>query len=370
MLDRDKIIKFARHESVLLVALAVLMVLMLLYPAQIENYPRFIDWKTIFSLTGLLVLTVGMKESGVYGKVSRRLIRSLRTERQLALFSVSLAALLSTFLTNDITLFIVVPITCCTLNNMKNDLSKLIVFEALAVNVGSALTPIGNPQNLFLWHSTGSSFLTFTYRMLPLFLITFSLLIAFTIIEFPTRQIEHYTEEKSMQPTDYKLFYLSLGMLAGFIYLIDKGMESLGLVIVLLVFIFYNRRVLAKTDWFLLLFFMLVFIDLRVISRVPQIENLVSRLDLSQGKDVFLFSAFVSQIISNVPASIFVHHYTQNYLALAYGVNIGGNGLIIGSLANFIALRLVRGNKLFFKFHKYSIPFFVVSCALMYFVLK
>ena len=369
MKQRIEIQNFVREQAVVFIALGVLILLMILYPGQIRNYPRYVDWRTILSLTGLMLTTVGMKESRVYRRLSTRIIKKISTERQLALFFVSFSALLSTFLTNDITLFIIVPLTICTLQDMKNDLAKLIIFEAMAVNVGSALTPIGNPQNLFLWHSWHIPFFTFMYKMTPLFILTMALLIIMTIIIFPTRQI-HYNESSfSPRPPDYKLFYYSVALLFIFLVAISYDWIVEGLALIIIFYLWTRQQVLARTDWMLLLFFMLIFIDLRVISRVPEISALVNNIDLSSGKNTFLFSSIISQIISNVPASIFVHHFSHDLRAIAYGVNIGGNGLIIGSLANFIALRLSSDRKIIWKFHLFSIPFFIVSCALVYWLL-
>ena len=352
----------------LVIAFVVLVILTVIYPGRVKEYPHFIDWRTILSLTGLMAITVGMRESGIYGNLSLRILRKLKTERQLAIFFVVFSALLSTFLTNDIALFIVVPLTVCMLKGLENDLGKLVIFEAISVNAGSSLTPIGNPQNLFLWHSWDVSFFYFVYRMVPMFLVSMGLLLVLTYFSFSKRKINRLSTDLPGREVDYRLFYLSLVLLFVLIFLIEKDQVLAGVIVIFLIYLFSNRKIISKIDWLLLLFFMLVFIDLRVISRIEQINNLVRTVDLSTGRSVFLFSVLVSQIISNVPASIFVHHFTHNYLALAYGVNVGGNGLIIGSLANFIALRLSPDKKLIVKFHEYSIPFLIASVVIIYFL--
>ncbi len=368
MFYREDIRAFVRRELMLIIAFVVLVILTVIYPGRVKEYPHFIDWRTILSLTGLMAITIGMRESGIYNHLSVSILRRLKTERQLSIFFVVFSSFLSTFLTNDITLFIVVPLTVCVLKGLDNDLGKLIIFEAISVNVGSSLTPIGNPQNLFLWHSWGVSFFYFMYRMMPMFLVSMVLLLFMTYISFSNRRINRQSKDLERDRVDYKLFYLSVFLLFVFILLIEKGLVLEGLVLVILVYLMFYRKIIGKIDWLLLLFFVLVFIDLRVISRIEQIDNLVRTVDLGTGRSVFLFSVLVSQIISNVPASVFVHHFTHNYLALAYGVNVGGNGLIIGSLANFIALRLSPDKKLIVKFHEYSIPFLIASVVIIYFL--
>lgn len=124
--------------------------------------PAAIDWRTIITLSGLMMLTKGVELSGYFDVLGRKMVRRFATERKLALFMVFSAALLSTFLTNDVALFIVVPLTLTLRKLCEIPVTRLIIFEALAVNAGSLLTPIGNPQNILLWGRSGLSFTAFT----------------------------------------------------------------------------------------------------------------------------------------------------------------------------------------------------------------
>ncbi len=131
--------------------------------------------------------------------------------------------------------------------------------------------------------------------------------------------------------------------------------------------IFYRKQVLPRVDWLLLLLFIIIFIDFNVLSSVPVISKSVyGLLKPEHTKNVFLFAAFISQLISNVPASVFVSRFSHCWLGITYGVNIGGNGLIIASLANVIALRMANNKKIWLNFHKYSIPYFLITLAITY----
>jgi len=152
--------------------------------APIDKIPALVDWQTIITLSGLLIVTTGIKESGLFYFLAYRISRRIDNERLLALFLVFLSAVLSMLVTNDITLFITVPLTLSLQKISENDYSKLIIFEAIAVNVGSALTPIGNPQNIFLWHQWGISFLVFVREMAPLVLIMSTILLIMTLLCF------------------------------------------------------------------------------------------------------------------------------------------------------------------------------------------
>ena len=124
---------------------------------------------------------------------------------------------------------------------------------------------------------------------------------------------------------------------------------------------------MLKTDWLLLLIFIIIFIDFHIIATIPFMVKYVHTLNLHSSKNVFLLSVVTSQLISNVPASVFVSKFSHNWLAISYGVNVGGNGLAIGSLANIIALRMANGKKMWLKFHKYSIVFFLITLGITYF---
>ena len=135
-----------RFLHLLLIIACVLSAIVPFVPA---SWPAAIDWHTIITLSGLMLLTKGIELSGYFDVLGRKMARRFVTERQLAIFMVLAAALLSTFLTNDVALFIVVPLTLTLKKWCAIPVNRLIIFEALAVNAGSLLTPIGNPQNIF-----------------------------------------------------------------------------------------------------------------------------------------------------------------------------------------------------------------------------
>ncbi|PIN65627.1 hypothetical protein C0U44_11150 [Klebsiella pneumoniae] len=137
-----------RFLHLLLIIACVLSAIVPFVPA---SWPAAIDWHTIVTLSGLMLLTKGIELSGYFDVLGRKMARRFVTERQLAIFMVLAAALLSTFLTNDVALFIVVPLTLTLKKWCAIPVNRLIIFEALAVNAGSLLTPIGNPQNILLW---------------------------------------------------------------------------------------------------------------------------------------------------------------------------------------------------------------------------
>ncbi len=362
----QRIIKFIKAEPVLFILILLLLILSIMYPHQIRHYPYFIDWNTIVAITGLLIITTALNESRVFYVLSQKILIRQKKERTITIFLVILSIGLSTFLTNDVTLFIIIPLTLNIQKFIKNDISKLIILEAIAVNVGSSLTPIGNPQNIILWHKWNISFGRFVIKMIPLFIVSMGVLLLFSLFISPDEKLSFIPIGLNSKGENKSLFILSIIALILFVIFLDMKLGYVILIPVTIIYFLFYRNIFKKVDWLLLLLFIIIFIDFHIISTIPAVSNFANKLNLSLSKNVFLFSAFSSQIISNVPASIFVSKFSHNWLAITYGVNIGGNGLIIGSLANIIALRMANNKKLWVKFHIYSIPYFIITGSILY----
>jgi len=352
----------------LLILFLMLFLFALMFPSKIREFPSYVNWDTIISLTSLLMITSAVKESYYFDYLALKLLKRFDTERTLALLLLSLALTLSTFLTNDISLFIIIPITLSIQSFIKRDLVKLLVFETLAVNIGSSLTPIGNPQNLYLWYQWKISFFGFIVKLFPLvFLLTLALLIL-SFFSFSNQSLMIECRSKDVKSYDKSLLWISLSLFTLFILSLELDLEPYFLLLCLAVFLVFNRKILFKIDWALLLMFVLIFIDFHLLSTLKPVVSIVKHFDLSSSQDVFLLSVLSSQVISNVPASVFVSKFSHDWLAIAYGVNIGGNGILISSLANLITLRLANKKGLIKKFHLFSIPFCVVFTLLFYLV--
>lgn len=333
----------------------------------ISLFPTMVDWQTISTLSGLLIITTGIKESGLFYFLASRIARQIGNERLLALFLVILAAILSMFLTNDIALFIVVPLTLTLQQIAERDYSKLIVFEAIAVNVGSSLTPIGNPQNIYLWHHWGISFPGFVREMLPIVSLMSAWLLAMTYVCFPSREIG--TANKHQTVIDRALFTISVTLLPLFIVSIELGSGKYFLLIIFLAMLITRKNILLKCDWGLILLFMVIFIDLDLICKLKTVNHFLAQLDFSNLQTVFLSGALFSQVISNVPSAILLAKHSPNFKIIAYGVNIGGNGLLIASFANLIALRFSNKINRYFSFHLYSLSYFLITLISSFYLL-
>jgi len=347
-----------------LLLLAGLLLFSVLQPARVAGVGALVDWPTIAALTGLLLLTKGLEVSGVLHFLGRTLVESMATERAAALFLVSAAALLSTVLTNDVALFVVVPLTLgiCRITGMPA--TKIVIFEALAVNAGSALTPIGNPQNIFIWQRAQVPFADFIWHQLPLVASLMFVLLAFTAFSFKARPFTVLDHEAST--LDQRLLTVSLLLYLPFLVATDMHQAGWAAAAVLGIFLVIRPRVVADLDWGLLLVFVLMFIDLRLLAGLGSVNHWMQNLGLHQPAHLYWAGIGASQVVSNVPAAIALAEFSNDWRVLAYGVNVGGFGLMIGSLANLIALRMTGDPGSWKAFHRYSIPSLIGAALIGY----
>lgn len=357
-----RLIRRMGEEWLLLLLLALLPVLLWLVPTRPTDIAALVDWKTIGALAGLMVLSRGLELSGVMDRAGRAVLRGLRTQRGLAAVLLLFAAVLSAIVTNDVALFVTVPLTLALSRLTRLPLGRLVILQALAVNAGSAISPVGNPQNLFLWQASGVGFAEFVWAMLPLGAAMLTILLALVPLAIG-RQALALTEPAAPMPLRRALVAVSLAAYPLFLLLVNAGLAVPAAGAVIALFAAAFRKVLRGVDWPLLLVFVLMFVDLGLLGRLPAIgAAMPGAVDLPGG--VFALAALLSQAMSNVPAAIFLAPFTEDWRALAWGVSVGGFGLAIGSLANLIALRLVREPGLWREFHLWSLPMFALSLAI------
>lgn len=347
--------------------LLVLAALTLAAPHRIADHPSLVDWPTVGTLFGLLLLTKGIELSGYLPHLAQRLVAVMSSERRLALLLVLATAALATVITNDVALFVMVPLTL-TLKSAGVPLTRLIVFEAMAANAGSVLTPIGNPQNLFLWQRSHTGFADFVIAMLPLTAVLMGLLLLLTLVSFSARTL-HFQSEALNGQTDRLQLALSLVLYLPFLMLTDMRHPLLAL-LALTPLLLARRIVLLRLDWGLLLVFVLMFINLRLVAELQPLRNLVTDMGLGQAGHLYAAAIAASQMISNLPAAILLAQYSDDWRVVAYGVNVGGFGFMLGSLANLIALRMAPDRCAWISFHLYSIPFLAAAALLGWLVLR
>ncbi|HLO93671.1 MAG TPA: SLC13 family permease [Burkholderiaceae bacterium] len=352
------------QDRFFLVLMAGLLLFSLVRPERIGSYLSLVDWPTLAALTGLLLLTKALELSGALHRLGRTLVEFMGTERAAALCLVLVAALLSTVLTNDVALFVVVPLTLSISRLTGMPSTKLIVFEALAVNVGSTLTPIGNPQNIFLWQMSRMSFGDFVWHQLPLVAAMLAALLVLTVFAFGSRTFEILEHEAL--PLDRSLLSVSLLLYIPFLIATDFHLAGGAALALLVLFAVLRPRVLAELDWGLLLVFVLMFIDLRLLSGLDVVKQLMLGMGLDDPGHLYLAGLGTSQLLSNVPAAIALAEFSKDWGVMLYSVNVGGFGWMVGSLANLIALRMSGERRAWVLFHLYSLPALLVTALMGY----
>lgn len=351
------------QEPVLTVLAVALIVLEWLRPQPFAVLAGLVDWQTVVTLAGLLMLTKALELSGCLMWLAHRIVHHVHSERGLAMLLVIFAAALAMWLTNDVALFVVVPLMVSLRALTPLPFRRLVIVVALAVNAGSVATPLGNPQNLFLWQLSGVSFGGFVVALGPLALALMALLLAVTACAFRAKPLDLSGDVQAV-PVQRMHALLAAVLFGGFVLLADAHHPVPGLIAVVLALLVAKRDAVLKIDWLLLLIFVLMFVVLRSAAALPIIHDTIASSHLDTPLRVFAAGAVLSQGISNVPAAILLSEFTHDWRALAFGVSVGGFGFAIGSLANLIAVRLAKEPRMWLPFHAVSIPFALASAAL------
>jgi Na+/H+ antiporter NhaD/arsenite permease-like protein len=355
----------------LLLAFALLaLALAVLDPQPLEQYRRWLRLPTLAGLLGLMIAIQGIRDSGLVQRLAALLAARAHSLRGLGLLLVAATALASTVLTNDVSLFLLVPLTVAIGGISNLPVLRMVVLEALAVNAGSTLSPIGNPQNLLLWQYGHLPFLGFAAAMLPAAATMFALVAALAWCWLPRGRIAIEAAALDGHRVSPALAALSLLALAGMVLMMEHGHALLGALLLLAPFALLERRTLARLDWLLLATFAAIFLGLGHFAALPAVQHALDGLDFGRPAVVYLAGIAASQLISNVPATVLLVERAPDTVALAVAVNVGGFGVAIGSLANLIALRLARQPGGMRLLHLVSVPFLLLCAPLVYLVTR
>lgn len=243
----------------------------------------------------------------------------------------------------------------------------MVILEALAVNAGSTLSPIGNPQNLLLWQYVRLPFVQFVMTMLPVAATMFALVALLAWFWLPKgRRVTLHAEQIDGHAISMSQAVLSIVALLMMVLMMEHGHAVLGAALLLLPFALLDWRLLARVDWLLLATFAAIFLGLGHFAELPLVKQGLASIDFNQPLHLYATGILASQLISNVPATVLLMERTPDAIALAVAVNVGGFGVAIGSLANLIALRLAKQSQGLRLFHRVSIPFLLVCAPLVY----
>jgi Na+/H+ antiporter NhaD/arsenite permease-like protein len=223
------LLALAAKEPVLSLLLIALAFFQAFRPRPWTSLPGLVDWQTVLTLAGLLILTKALELSGSLTWFAHRVVHHVHSERALAYWLVTLAAALSTVVTNDVALFVVVPLILSLNELTPLPLKRLVIFVALAVNAGSILTPLGNPQNLFLWQLSGVSFGAFVRALAPLCALLMAMLYAVAMFSFKPRPLD-LSQDAAAQPVDRAFAGVAAVLFGAFVLLADSHHAGIGLI--------------------------------------------------------------------------------------------------------------------------------------------
>lgn len=338
-----KIVNFAKKETVLFAAVLLAFGSMVCVPPDMQ-YLSYIDYRVLALLFCLMTVMEGFKSTGFFAAVAGKLLEKVKTFRQLYLVLVFLCFFTSMWITNDVALLTFVPFTVLVLRmtGLEQEMIPVIVLQTIAANLGSMTTPVGNPQNLYLYSISGMGIGAFLQIMGPLTLISAGLIFLICLIhkDFPIRQGMLGKEIVGVRKAGENqvlavLFFISL--LSVFRILSWQLLLLIVLASCIGIKAFCKEKYLPlKADFGLLLTFVAFFIFIGNMGRICVVREVLSQV--LNGREL-LISFLCSQMISNVPAAILLSGFTQEYRGLLQGVNIGGLGTLIASLASLISYK-------------------------------
>ena len=308
-------------------------------------YLAYPDYRTIALLFCLMIIVAGFQSLGIFRMLGHFLITRAGSIRGLSAVMILLCFFCSMVLTNDVTLITFVPFTILVLrmSGRVERILKLIVLETIAANLGSMATPIGNPQNLYLYSISDLTAGEFMQAVLPYAGVSIILLLAvvFAGRDEPLLDVSvKENPEKSAQTKAGRVFGRAVPLLVLLLLCLLVVFRILPyqpvLICVILVILVINRKLYWSVDYFLLLTFLCFFIFIGNMKRIPEISEFL--ISVVQGKEL-LTGILTSQIISNVPAAILLSGFSSDFSALLTGVNLGGLGTLIASLASLISFK-------------------------------
>jgi Na+/H+ antiporter NhaD/arsenite permease-like protein len=303
------------------------------------SIPRldYIDFKVLFSLFNLMLMVKAFEKLKIMDKLAVEILSKYKNSRMVSLILISLTFISSMFVTNDVALITFVPLTLIIGKKTKIEVIDIIIFQTLAANIGSSLTPMGNPQNLFLfsyYKLKAGAFFKITAPLVAIgaiWLFLINLRNKNISLDF---QLNHIPIKDKKRAVIYGVLFFIIIM--SVFNVIDYKLVS---ALTIIVVFFLDRELIMKVDYFLLFTFIGFFLFIGNVSNSTGIHSVMKYILGSEKKSYFA-AILLSQVISNVPCAVLLAGFTENWREILLGVNIGGVGTLIASLASVISYKL------------------------------
>ncbi|TDL75518.1 anion transporter [Rhodococcus qingshengii] len=362
-------LSFLKKDIVFTISLVLAMGSCLFQSPKID----YLNFPVLISLFNLMLAIKAFEELRVLDKFAISIINKCNNSKSVSAILILLCFFSSMLVTNDVALLTFVPLTLVISRKTKMPMLDTVILQTIAANIGSSLTPMGNPQNLFIYTFYG-------IKPVPFFMTVLSLaILGIIFLYFFMRRLERKELKVEMAPiqmTDSKKTLawsvILLIILASIFGVIPS---EAAFIITLMTAVILNHQLLFKMDYLLLLTFICFFIFVGNISNTNAVHTLANA-SLKDSASVYFNSILLSQFISNVPASILLAEFTPNWKPLLLGVNIGGLGTIIASMASVISYKLyiqsypLEGKKYLLKFSLYNFSFLAFFTLIPYVIFK
>lgn len=360
---KSSFIEFLKKECVLVIAVTLAIL------SSFISIPKlsYIDFKVLILLFNLMVVVTAFKELKVLDSIAIGLLKKCNTYTSISLALVFITFISSMIVTNDVALITFVPLSIVIARKANINVLKIVVFQTLAANLGSSFTPMGNPQNLFIYSFYNLSPIDFFKITLPIVVLAVLFLV---LLVFKDKKMNLSLDLEDVKIDNKRDVYLFGGLfliiLLSVFHVIDYKVTFLITIVMVLIL---NKKLFSQVDYSLLITFIGFFIFVGNISTMDVVKNFMEGI-LNSPKSTFLASVLSSQVISNVPATMLLSGFTDHFKELLLGVNIGGMGTLIASLASVISYKIYAsefGNDNYMKsFTFYNILGLIIFVPIAY----
>ena len=360
---KSSFIEFLKKECVLVIAVTLAIL------SSFISIPKlsYIDFKVLILLFNLMVVVAAFKELKVLDSIAIGLLKKCNTYTSISLALVFITFISSMIVTNDVALITFVPLSIVIARKANINVLKIVVFQTLAANLGSSFTPMGNPQNLFIYSFYNLSPIDFFKITLPIVILAVLFLV---LLVFKDKKMNLSLDLEDVKIDNKRDVYLFGGLfliiLLSVFHVIDYKVTFLITIVMVLIL---NKKLFSQVDYSLLITFIGFFIFVGNISTMDVVKNFMEGI-LNSPKSTFLASVLSSQVISNVPATMLLSGFTNHFKELLLGVNIGGMGTLIASLDSVISYKIYTsefGNDNYMKsFTFYNILGLIIFVPIAY----
>ncbi len=364
------ILRFLKKNIVMMIAFLAALITIFFVPID-KEYLSYFDWKTLTCLFCTLAVVCALKNIRFFYILAHKIVKLFKTSRKCIISLTYITFIGSMLIANDMALLTFLPLGYMVLKSTGKEkyMAFTFIMQNIAANLGGMLTPFGNPQNLYLYTKFNIPTIEFMGIMAIPFVVSILLMTVCCFIFVKSEPLEINDEEKKL---DVKRTILYLLLFVFSIVIVFRVVPYwIGLIVIPVSLLLVDRKALLMVDYPLLFTFFFFFVFSGNMARIPEVKELLSTL---MSKNTLLVSVISCQVISNVPSAILLSQFTTNYKSLLLGVNIGGVGTLISSLASLITFREYHKHnpdktwKYLGLFSAFNFAFLIILTAIAWFL--